>query len=56
VKHGILTSSFYFLVDVKNRHIAVIPFVNKEGMQHMSQISQSTPVGRHTVVIIDGEG
>ena len=35
----------------------VSPFVNKEAMrQHMSQISQATPIGRHTVVIIDGAG
>ncbi|QLJ10673.1 IS630 family transposase (plasmid) [Pseudoalteromonas sp. JSTW] len=35
----------------------VSPFVNKEAMtQHLSQISQATPVGRHAVVIIDGAG
>ena len=35
----------------------VSPFVNKEAMtQHMRQISQATPVGRHAVVIIDGAG
>lgn len=35
----------------------VSPFVNKKAMtQHMRQISQATPVGRHAVVIIDGAG
>ncbi|KZN46077.1 IS630 family transposase, partial [Pseudoalteromonas luteoviolacea] len=35
----------------------VSPFVNKEAMtQHMRQISQATPIGRHAVVIIDGAG
>lgn len=35
----------------------ISPFANKEAMrQHMSQISQATPLGRHAVVIIDGAG
>ncbi|MFT6689913.1 MAG: transposase [Colwellia sp.] len=33
------------------------PYVNKEAMgQHLQQISQITPTGRHAVVIMDGAG
>ncbi len=35
----------------------VTPYVNKEAMrQHLKQISQATPTGRHAVVIMDGAG
>lgn len=35
----------------------ISPIVSKEIMtQHLSQISQATPLGRHSVVIIDGAG
>ena len=35
----------------------VVPFSNKEGMKlHMEQISKATPLGRHSVVIMDGAG
>ena len=35
----------------------VTPYVNKEAMrQHLQQISQATPTGRHAVVIMDGAG
>lgn len=35
----------------------ITPLVNKEVMtQHLKQISQATPAGRHAVVIIDGAG
>ena len=35
----------------------VTPYVNKAAMtQHLRQISQATPAGRHAVVIIDGAG
>ncbi|CAH9056863.1 hypothetical protein PSECIP111854_01880 [Pseudoalteromonas sp. CIP111854] len=46
-----------YLVQSAQAEALVSPFVNKEAMrQHMSQISQATPVGRHAVVIIDGAG
>ena len=35
----------------------ITPWVNKAAMtQHLRQISQATPAGRHAVVIIDGAG
>jgi len=35
----------------------VTPYVNKDAMrQHLKQISQATPAGRHAVVIMDGAG
>ena len=35
----------------------VAPYVNKDAMtQHLEQISQATPAGRHAVVIMDGAG
>ncbi len=38
-----------------NTEALVVPFSNKEGMRlHMEQISQATPTGRHSVVIMDG--
>ena len=40
-----------------NTEALVVPFSNKEGMRlHMEQISQATPIGRHSVVIMDGAG
>ena len=38
-----------------NTEALVVPFSNKEGMTlHMEQISKATPIGRHSVVIMDG--
>jgi transposase len=35
----------------------VVPFSNKEGMKlYMEQISKTTPLGRHSVVMMDGAG